>query len=73
VTRWGKVVPGRKLGPRGTDRGWFYGEALTQRRGDDEELRGKGVDVVELWTHAVLLDVLVRPEVLGRWRSMVKR
>jgi hypothetical protein len=42
VTRWGKVVPGRKLGPRGTDRGWFYGEALTQQRGDDEELRGRG-------------------------------
>jgi hypothetical protein len=36
------VGPGRKLGPRGTDRGWFYGEALTQRRGDDEELRGRG-------------------------------
>jgi hypothetical protein len=32
---------------------------------------GKGVDVVELRTLAVLLDVVVRPEVPRRWRSTV--
>jgi hypothetical protein len=26
---------------------------------------GEGVDVVELWTRAALLEVVVRPEVLG--------
>jgi hypothetical protein len=32
---------------------------------------GEGVDMVELRTQAVLLEVVVRPEVLGWWRSTV--
>jgi hypothetical protein len=32
---------------------------------------GEGVDVVELRTRVVLLKVVARPEVLGRWWSMV--
>jgi hypothetical protein len=32
---------------------------------------GKGVDVVKLRTLAVLLEVVVRLEVLRRWRSTV--
>jgi hypothetical protein len=69
------VLPGRKLGPRGTDGGWFDGEALTvamgQQRGTWRQRRarwqcgqeltsGKGVDVVELRSRAVLLDVVAR-------------
>jgi hypothetical protein len=36
-----------------------------------EVVDGEGVDVVELRTQAVLLEVVVRLEVLGQWRSMM--
>jgi hypothetical protein len=38
-----------------------------------EVVDGEGVDVVELWTRAVLLEVVARPEVLGQQWSMVTR
>jgi hypothetical protein len=38
-----------------------------------DDANGEGVDVIELWTRAVLLEVVARPEVLRWRRSMVTR
>jgi hypothetical protein len=49
------------------------GRGRRRRRLEQQADDGEGVDVVELRTRAVLLDVVARPEVLGRRRSMVER